>query len=900
MTRIKNALAKIKTPTSFAEPNRGNKNGSVEDNTIQSASYKNTCSKTTSSSPCLEAALKYSELGWPVFPCYTIVDGKCSCGAKDCNSPGKHPRTSNGLKDASTDPDVIKNWWNKCPDANIAVVTGPTSGLAVLDIDIKSGGPGSLDLLESEYGSIPDTLVAQTGGGGRHYFFKYPAVGFKNSANKIASGIDTRGNGGYVLVAPSNHKSGETYNWQDYAPREIELAEVPEWVLQKLADKKKKITSGKVSEGGRNEFLTSEAGKLRRPGLTAEAICAALLLINKDKCNPPLVDSEVKAIADSVSRYKPGHSPSIPYKQSEDGITWLKPSKDGCNEVPLTNFTARISSEVQKDDGGEVLRYFEMETTINGHTNTFPVSASEFPGLNWVTREMGAKAIVLPGFATKDHTRVAIQLLSKDIQSHTIYTHLGWRNIDGCWFFLHSGGAIGPVGSVVGIQVDPGQQRLKDYKLPNPPDQEKLEQIIQCVLALLELTHDRIIIPLIASAFRSILSEVLPVDFSVFVVGPTGCQKSEITGIVQSFFGSGFNGKTLPGNWSATANSLERMSFLAKDCIFTVDDFAPSGSPHDVSRLHREADRLFRGQGNRAGRSRMRSDGSLRAENYPRGMIVSSGEDIPKGQSLRARTVIIELTNGDIDLDILTQAQKDSAAGIFSQSVSGYIQWIASQVDSLKVSLIDRKQELREQARQSEFAHDRTPDIVASLIIGWESFLDYALFGKAINESMKKELFDRGRDAITETSKAQASHQLNEEPAARFLELLSAAIAGGHGHLCHIDGNREPDTFPSKWGWRNISSNDGQCPRMQPQGDKIGWVECDDIYLEPDSAYAAIQKLVKSQGSSFPVTQSTLWKRLDEKGHLASKELGRLRIRVQVDGSRRSVIHLNTGSLSVK
>ena len=87
---------------------------------------------------------------------------------------------------------------------------------------------------------------------------------------------------------------------------------------------------------------------------------------------------------------------------------------------------------------------------------------------------------------------------------------------------------------------------------------------------------------------------------------------------------------------------------------------------------------------------------------------------------------------------------------------------------------------------------------------------------------------------------------------------------------------------------------------MQPQGDKIGWVECDDIYLEPDSAYAAIQKLVKSQGSSFPVTQSTLWKRLNEKGHLASKELGRLKIRVQVDGSRRSVIHLNTGSLSVK
>ena len=517
-------------------------------------------------------AIKYVELGWQVFPCHSIRDGKCSCNKINCSSPGKHPRTTNGLKDGTLERKKIEGWWKMWPDANIAVVTGKVSGLAVLDIDVRDGGPDNLDLIESEFEKLPETLVANTGGSGKHYFFKYPTIGFNNSANNIASGIDTRGDGGYVMVEPSNHISGGVYSWEDYEPGEIEIAEVPEWVLQKLTDYKKQSDprhkgSGRICKGGRNDFLTSEAGKLRRIGQVEEAIYAALLVINKDKCDPPLVESEVKTIAESVGRYKPGYSPSIPYKQSEDGITWLKPSKDGVIETSLTNFTARISSEVQKDDGGEVKRYFEIEATINGHTSTFPVTASEFPGLTWVPREMGAKAIVLPGFTTKDHTRAAIQLLSKDIQSRTIYTHFGWRNIDGSWLYLHSDGAIGSIGAVDDIQVDSDPQRLKDYKLPNPPDREEQAQAITSVLYTMELTHDRIIIPLIASVFRSVMSEVLPVDFSIFLVGPTGCQKSEITGVIQSFFGAGFNGKNLPGNWSTTANSLERMAYLAKALV---------------------------------------------------------------------------------------------------------------------------------------------------------------------------------------------------------------------------------------------------------------------------------------------------------------------------------------------
>jgi len=65
-------------------------------------------------------ALRYAKRGWAVFPCYGINNGVCTCEAnKDCNNPGKHPRTEHGFKDATTDVETIKKWWQMWPTANI-------------------------------------------------------------------------------------------------------------------------------------------------------------------------------------------------------------------------------------------------------------------------------------------------------------------------------------------------------------------------------------------------------------------------------------------------------------------------------------------------------------------------------------------------------------------------------------------------------------------------------------------------------------------------------------------------------------------------------------------------------------------------------------------------------------
>lgn len=157
----------------------------------------------------LDAALAYAAAGIPVLPLHTPgPGGRCSCGRPDCASPGKHPRwharlIAAGLRDASTDPDVIRRWWRRWPAANVGLRTGVT--VDVCDVDT----PQSLDALRDLLDSADPPLV-RTGSGGWHLYFS--ATGAHNRV-RLLPGVDWRGEGGYVVAPPSVHASGRRYRW---------------------------------------------------------------------------------------------------------------------------------------------------------------------------------------------------------------------------------------------------------------------------------------------------------------------------------------------------------------------------------------------------------------------------------------------------------------------------------------------------------------------------------------------------------------------------------------------------------------------------------------------------------------------------------------------------------------
>jgi len=251
----------------------------------------------------------YADRGWSVLPLHSIRAGKCSCGNPRCTSPGKHPRTTQGVKDSTTDREQIRAWWARWPDANIGIATGLISGFVAIDIDPRNAGHLNLAELEQKYGSLPETPEAQTGGGGRHVLLAYPD-GTPSWKKAFAEGVDVKADGGYIVAPPSGHISGQSYAWDAALhPDDIPLAECPSWVVE-LA------TKGSVGQsapevldvllsGKRNNTLVSIAGSMRRRGMTAEEILPGLQAVNARRCQPPLDDSELKRIAESVSRYVP-------------------------------------------------------------------------------------------------------------------------------------------------------------------------------------------------------------------------------------------------------------------------------------------------------------------------------------------------------------------------------------------------------------------------------------------------------------------------------------------------------------------------------------------------------------------------------------------------------------------
>jgi hypothetical protein len=413
---------------------------------------------------------------------------------------------------------------------------------------------------------------------------------------------------------------------------------------------------------------------------------------------------------------------------------------------------------------------------------------------------------------------------------------------------------------------------------------------------MLNVAPDHVTVPLLGSVYRAVLG---PTDFSGHLSGPTGVRKTALTALAQQHYGPALDARHLPANWSSTANALEGQAFTVKDAMLIVDDFAPRGTIAEVQQLHAKADRLLRAQGNAAGRGRMRADGGQRPTKHPRGLIVSTGEDLPTGESLRARVWIAELSHGDVDLAKLTDCQMAADSGEYASALAAYLQWLAPHMAGLGANLRKDVATLRT-AFTASGQHGRTLGIVADLATGWRYFLTFAVDAGAISPGDRLLLWDRCVVALTELGEQQAEHQRSAEPAGRFLELLSAAITGGTAHIAGRNGG--PPSKPAVWGWRTATP-DRADPEWREQGLRCGWIDGDDLYLQPEVAHQVAQRVARDSGESLTIGPVTLRKRLHEKGFLQTVETHgnkrRLTIQRTIAGQDRSVLHLRADALSI-
>ncbi|HTU19242.1 MAG TPA: DUF927 domain-containing protein [Gemmataceae bacterium] len=587
------------------------------------------------------------------------------------------------------------------------------------------------------------------------------------------------------------------------------------------------------------------------------------------------------------------------YRVNNGCLAWVRPTRDGPVETALANFRASIVEEVSLDDGAEKSVRLIVEGALQDGTALprVEVRAEDFGRMEWVLPSWGTRAVIAAGRGVADHLRCAIQSLSGNVPCRTVYGHLGWRRVAERWLYLHAGGAIGGDGPAADISVSL-PDALAHYVFPEPPSDERLRTAIRASLALLDLGSRRITFVLLSAVYRAVLGSV---DFALHFVGESGAFKTEVSTLALQHFGAGMHSRNLPASWGSTGNFLEALAFVAKDALLLIDEFTPQNGHADIARLHREAERLFRAQGNSAGRQRMRRDGSLAPSRSPRGLILSTGEEEPRGQSLRARLLTLEIEKadkhrkGDIDRAKLTTAQELAAKGAYAEAMAGFVRWLARRYEVVRDRLATDRAKLREQAAVAG-EHARTAGIVADLALGLRYCLEYAEASGAIDSDRRRKLWEEGWTSLRDSGSAQRETIEDEEPTACFLRLLRGAIACGRAHLANAKGDY-PEA-PSAWGWREDDAR--QPPTWKPQGARIGWIDGGAVLLEPTASYGAAQEMAHRQGHALPVTARTLWKRLFDRGLLASRDEKRQRntIRRTLESVKdRDVLHLRMEAL---
>jgi hypothetical protein len=566
---------------------------------------------------------------------------------------------------------------------------------------------------------------------------------------------------------------------------------------------------------------------------------------------------------------------------------------------PLCNFQAKVVREEILDDGsGETRTTFSLTGMLDTREplRLVTVPAGDFSAMAWPIKEWGLRAIVHAGMGTKDNLRVAIQQMSQGAEKAHIYKHTGWRKQGEDWLYLHGGGAIGPAGSIGALRVEL-DGKLDHYRFPEPPSGEALTAAVRADLRLLDLAKPRLTYALLGAVYRAVLGQV---DFSLCLVGKTGLGKSELSALAQQHYGAGLNRLNLPGNWTSTANALEGLAFLAKDALLTIDDFKPGGSKGEIDQWHSKAERVLRAQGNASGRQRCRPDGTLRADRPPRGLILISGEDLPRGESLRARLFTLQVRPGDFSVKDLTPYQQEAASGLYAQALSGFLHWLAPQYSTVQARLPQEHAALRDRVLATQ-NHPRTPGIVAALALGLKYLFDFAVDVGAVDPWDRDTLEQRGLEALKEAAADQDREIAGQDPARRFLRLVAAVITSGAGHLASFLGG-VPDN-PCSWGWseETVRTGGGLEVDWRPRGKLIGWVEGENIYLDPEVAYAEAQRLAETQGDRIPVSRQQLQKQLKDGKLLASFEKDKTTARRTPHGETRprAVLHLPAGYLSL-
>jgi len=554
---------------------------------------------------------------------------------------------------------------------------------------------------------------------------------------------------------------------------------------------------------------------------------------------------------------------------------------------PLANFQARIMEEITRDDGLKAVKEFRIAGELDTGRPLPPatVAAEKFDSLNWIKANWGAGASVAPGRSLGPHLVNGIQAHSQGFKRRTVYGHTGWRKIGGVWRYLHGGGALGPGEPVevdLGSMLDKQEaEKVCNYRLPEPGGLEAA----QASLKFLDVAAWEITAPLLACAYLAPFADLLKVNFSLWLYGPTSSKKTTLAALALSHFGI-FDYCSLPFCWESTINSLEKVCFALKDSMVVLDDFKPPGGASEAQANVRAAARLIYNVGNRSGRGRLAPDLSAKPIFYPRGLVVITGEMLLPGQrqSATARYLGIEfdLKKTPIDEEVLTEAQEEAASALYSAAMSRFLSDLAPNLEGEL-----EKMRAAWQGNRAAFqngGHARIPETLAWLAVGFEVATGFFVRQGAISGDQGYEMNRRAWKVFQALGEKHSRIIEGERPTLKFLEVLNELFLTSKIYAEHRDyqGGKPPQE--ALLGWQGLD------PAHNAY--LVGYADEEMVYLLAETAYRAVAEAVRGQGDYLGFGKNEMLKALAREGLIEPDKNGENTRNKYIQGGSKRVIWL--------
>jgi hypothetical protein len=450
----------------------------------------------------------------------------------------------------------------------------------------------------------------------------------------------------------------------------------------------------------------------------------------------------------------------------------------------------------------EVCKYdYDLQEPV---FRTISLTTDEFNAMRWHIDYLPTGWGIRPGY--QEAMKYAIWALSEKVTVHrTVYQHLGWIKLDLAnqahtsnngdggtnlqWIYLHAGGAIGTSGTIPGIGVDLGESSLTNYKLPDPPTGEALIAAVRAVLEFQRLKSDKH--PNSAGLAAVCLS--LPwraaydyCDFSVLLVGQSGTHKTTVAQLMVNPFSTAYTYRSHPAApmyWVSSEAALRMTLSMGWHIFILIYDDNKNRDETIEKRMHM----VLQAQGNGGGRQTMSQITHGIAPSYvPRGGLVSTHEDNITNYSSLGRTLILRVSKATptINMEVVEGLQQHARAGTFTAAMAGYLQWMAPRRDVLLANHFQRFQAAyADFIQHTQGAHERTPEILAELLVGADYFLEFAIDVGAITPDEQSAQRQSIRDGLLSLVADQIEEQHNADDATRFLQILHGLLATGEVYL---------------------------------------------------------------------------------------------------------------------